>query len=199
MKSRLRGIAIHWGLGSLALLGFGAALLSAGCNRDRQAIEIDHRFSYNVAKVPLWYPPEDYVPSPTEQAVLARWGKPNFIRFWWLPDGEFITSSDLSGKSAMIDEIMTETKRTWIYLGEETEIEFLTDGGYLEHPLTEKLKLICRYGDPNQRTPPKQDEAGRTKESWEWIEAGLRVHFIDGAEYKREHFPGTGRGTYLIK
>lgn len=180
----------------------GLCLVMAGslaCNRDEKAIEIDHRFSYNVAKVPSWFPPEDYEPSPTEKAILTQRGKPDFIRFWWFQDGEFITSSDLSGKSDKIDEVMAETKRTWVYIGDGKEIEFLEQGGYLEHPLTEQLKLICRYGDPTTKTPPKADDRGHMRESWSWIEAGLRIDFIDGAEYKREHFQGTGRGTYLIK
>ncbi|MBI1785173.1 hypothetical protein HYR69_08515 [Candidatus Sumerlaeota bacterium] len=195
-----------------------------GCRHNPNSIEIDNRFSYNVARVPSWYPPQAKVSfrrktasfltfglvsaappavsplTPAEQDVMDRMGRPDFIHFWWTPDGTFITSSDLAGKNLDIGEELKLTKRTWVYLKDKSEIEFHNDGSrYDVHPLTPKLELICTYGDPTQKTPPKPDKGGRMHETWEWLEHGLRIEFVDGVELKREFFHGTGRGTYLMK
>ena len=190
-----------------------ASLLGLGCHRKPKTIEIDHRFSYNVARVPSWFPAEKRVPmrrkiahvmtlglvsdnppvgsslSPAEQEVLDRKGKPNFIRFYWNPQGTFITSSDLSGKNLDLADILKETKRTWIYVADKTEIEFHENGSrYDVHPVTEKLQLICAYGDPTGKTPPKPDKGGRMHESWEWVEQGIRIEFVDDKELHRDYF-----------
>ncbi len=172
----------------------------AACRSKPQVIEIDHRFSYNVAKVPAWFPDEKYVPTPAEQEVLDRLGKPDFVHFWWRADGDFITSSDLAGKNLDIADVMKETKRTWIYMHDKSEIEFhKTGSAYDRNPLTPQLQLICTYGDPTRRSPPKTNTAGQKLETWEWIEHGIRIDFVDGQEKRREHFAGTGRGTYIMK
>ena len=185
-------------IGYLSTLTLCAVIaLSAGC-RTPKSIEIDHRFSYNVARVPTWFPGEKYVPNPAEQELLERRGRPDYIRFWWLVDGTFISSADLSGKVASIMDEMAGTKRTWVYLQDNKEIEFKEDGsGYLEHPVVEQLALICKYGDPTERDPVKTSPSGAKLETWQWRDYGIRINFVDGKEIKRETFHGTGRGTII--
>lgn len=183
------------------LLLFEIAL--AGCQHEDRTIEIDDRFSMNVVRVPAWFPPppeEESGLTATEQAVIREKGAPNFIRFWWRTDGSFIRSSDLAGKGEQIPDMMAQMKRTWIYRQAEIEVEFLPNGaGYLEHPMTEKLKLICDYGDPSEKSAPRPTKSGQTKETWTWIDHGMIVEFLDDVEVKRSHFGGTGEGTFLGK
>jgi hypothetical protein len=174
---------------------------SFGCNRKKELIELDPRFSFNLAPVPPSFPGEDFAAlTPNQQEVFLKYGKPDFIRFYWISDGTFITSSDLSGKGPTMEQTIAETKKTWIYTGRnEREVEFLSNGGYVEHPLTEKLRLIARYGDPNDKSPPKRDDRGRVREYWQWIDHGMLIEFLDDQEVNRQHFTATGRGTVLMK
>lgn len=182
------------------LLSFFLVLLGSACSRQDRVIEIDDRFSINIARVPYWFPGEgeDRLPmTATEDAVLREKGPPDFIRFWWRPDGSFITTSDLSGKQDVVGDMMGRIKKTWIYRREELEIEFLDAGGFLEHPMTEKLKLVCDYGDPSFKTGPKPNRYGQMKETWNWMDHGLILEFIDDVEVSRRHYEGTGEGTFL--
>jgi hypothetical protein len=174
-------------------------LPALGCNRKQRVIEIDQRFSMNIVRVPSWFPPDEE-PSgltATEEAVIREKGRPDFIRFWWRHDGSFITSSDLLGKVDVLPDMMESMKRTWIYRRQDLEIEFLPQGGYLEHPMTEKLKLICDYGDPSVKGPLRPTRTGQYRETWTWYDHGLIIEFLDDIEVKRNHFTGTGEGTFL--
>lgn len=181
-------------LALLLAIGLGA------CASDPPTIEIDDRFSMNLARVPGWFPGEGderVALTATEEAVLREMGKPDFIRFWWRSDGSFISSSDLSGKAEIIPDMFTDMKKTWIYRRNELEVEFLPQGGFLEHPMSEKLRLVCDYGDPSMKTPPRPNSRGQLKESWTWIGHGLIIEFLDDVEVARRHFTGTGEGTFL--
>jgi hypothetical protein len=183
-----------------ALIALGLLLLipALGCNRQPRTIEIDQRFSMNIVRVPSWFPPEKNSGlTATQHAVLLEKGQPDFIRFWWRHDGSFITSSDLLGKVDVLPDMMETMKKTWIYRRQELEIEFLPQGGYLEHPMTEKLRLVCDYGDPNRKHPPRPTRSGQMREAWIWYDHGLNVEFLDEIEVKRTHFGGTGEGTFL--
>jgi len=130
---------------------------------------------------------------PAEQDVFQRYGRPNFIRIWWNPNGKFITGNDLSGKMLDIEDRMKAARQTWIYLGErDIEIEFKSSGGYLEHPVSEQLRLICENGDPTSKLAPKTDSGGHFKESWTWADVGLHVEFLDGHEIARSYYLPTG-------
>jgi hypothetical protein len=186
--SRLAGVCL------CALL----CLYGAGCNR-KKVIKLDPRFSYNVVRVPSWFPEDEAQLSPAQREVLQRFGRPDFIRFWWNPEGTFIVSSDLAGKQAEVPQMLHAAKQTWIYLTDrKTEVEFRGES-YFPHPVTEKLALVCRYGDPSQKNPPKRGPDGRVRESWRWTDFGLLIDFIDDQEVSRKHFTPTGSGTVLLK
>jgi hypothetical protein len=177
-----------------------AALIVSGCAK-RKVIEFDHRFSINLVRVPDWYPGEKDALTLAEQEVLQRKGRPTFIRFWWNDSGDIIHSSDLSGQRDELPQRMTTTKRTWIYWSprEQIEYEFLANGGYVYHPVTERLGLICQYGDPGHKTVPKYDQAGRRGENWTWYDHGLVVELLDDNIMSRKNIQSTGAGTWLIK
>lgn len=181
------------------LLLFTAIQLSAACQSEPNVIEIDPRFSYNVVKVPSWFPPADQELTPAETEVMQRWGPPDYMRFWWRPDGEFIMSSDFSGKQDQVVTMMTDAMRTWIYHREKREVEFLPNGGYREFPVSTQLDYICKYGDPEHKSVPRVDSAGRKRETWRWAEYGEMVEFLDGEVVHTSYFERTGSGTQLLK
>lgn len=168
---------------------------SAGCVR--KVIEIDPRFSINVTKVPSWYPTEKMREkfTPAQHEAMNRRGRPDYIRFCWDEYGEMLTTSDFSGRQAEIPRLLGETRTTWLYTAEQIEIDFLDDGGYSENPMTDVVRLVCRYGDPSWKSPPKTTASGSKLEDWTWIDRGLRVKLEDGVVVNEEHFQATGRGT----
>jgi hypothetical protein len=175
------------------------ALLTA-CAREENVIMINDRFSMNVARVPGWFPGDEEqraTLTATEEAVLREKGRPDFIRFWWRRDGGFITSSDLAGRQDGMEDLVGEMKKTWIYRQPAIEVEFVPAGGYLEHPMTEKLKLICDYGDPSFKEGPRPNRSGQMKETWNWMDHGIYIEFLDDVEINRRHYTGSGEGTYL--
>lgn len=186
----------------VAWSALGCLLLSsAACNRNKKIIDIDDRFSMNVVEVPSWFPGDEkkirQMLTPAMEEALQREGTPDYFRFWWNKDGTFITRSDLSGKGDKVPDMIKETKRTWIYTSKNKELDFRPDGSVVEHPLTSQLRYICRYGDPNLKTPPKTVASGRVRETWTWMEYGLKVDFVDGEEVKTIRFNPTGAGTML--
>lgn len=176
-----------------------AAIFIQACGMNDNRIEIDRTFSYNLIRVPRWYPGEEIRLDPMELDMLYRRGRPDFLRLWWNPDGSFVTSSDLYQQFNDMPTNLGAIKKTWIYAYDEVEIEFRNDGSIREHPLTEMVSLICKYGDPSLKNPPKADRRGRMKETWLWYDWGLKVEFLDGMEISRDHFTATGRGTILGK
>lgn len=173
--------------------------LVQGCQSDPKVIEIDPRFSYNVVKVPSWFPPAEQEMSPAEMEVIQRWGPPDYMRFWWRPDGEFIMSSDFSGKQDQVVTMLEDATRSWIYYREKREVEFLPNGGYREFPVTTQVDYLCKYGDPEHKSVPKIDAVGRKHETWRWIEYGEMVEFVDGEVARTSYFERTGSGTQLLK
>lgn len=186
--------ALLWGL-----LAAGA-FIATGCRGPECLIEFDKKFSYNVVKTPVCYPPEKLKLTAAQAQIIARWGPPDFFRFWWLIDGEFITSSDLSGMFETLQTELGQTKQTWIYTRRGQEIEFLDSGAYLESPVSEKLKLICKYGDPsNKKAANFSTRTGNKKETWIWYDFGIKIVFINDLEISRERFQASGRGTWRSK
>ena len=173
-------------------------LLAMACGT-YEGIVIDHRFSYNVARVPPQFPKDLQTLLPMEREVFFRYGRPDFSRIWWREDGSFIRSSDLSGRGLRTEDTLSSVKTTWIYLYRDTEIEFLPGGGYRSHPLSDRLRLTCLYGDPSSKNFPTTDAQGRERESWIWYDHRIRVELLDGMIVKQTRFSGFGQGTDLGK
>ncbi|MCE5231346.1 hypothetical protein LLG95_17355 [bacterium] len=182
---------------SLALVVLASAL--AGCSRNKHAIEVDPRYSMNVVKTPYWFP-DDKSLFPVERDVFDRYGAPEYMRLWWRDDGTFITSSDLSGKDKeAIFQDMDHMKKSWIYIRMDKEVVFSADHSHhFEQPITETLKLICQYGDPQRNRPVEID--GHTREAWLWMEHGKQALLEDGRLIKISNIGvGTGTGTIISK
>ena len=175
-----------------------------GCARDKQVIEFDRRFSINVVKTPYWFPGKRTPLSPAQEEVLFNMGRPDLIRFWWRTDGTLITSSDLTGRQPEeLGRQLQTMDHSWIYLdaikGGGREVMFLNNGrSYKVRPLDEILALVCKYGDPNDRSSP-QIADGIRHETWRWLEFGIQVELVDGRVVNESHFQATGQGTWVSK
>jgi hypothetical protein len=176
-----------------------AALMILACARDKQIIDLDYRFSLNVAKTPLGFPGPKMKLAPAEAEVIRRRGSPDFIRIWWRPDGSLIRSSDLSAEGDRLGETLNNAKKSWLYMDSGEEVIFTNQGAsYSVRPIDEIIKLICNYGDPTSRSPAVIRD-GQKHETWIWVEHGIQIEMVDDKEVSRQYFPASGRGTYLGK
>jgi hypothetical protein len=204
-------------LSSAALVAVAAGLLVSGCGRNKHKIELNHRFSVNVAEAPVDFPPSLESLTPAQTRAFMTHGAPTFFRFWWTPDGEFLRGRDVQnlyspalshmGKDDQLKDVLSTRKASWIYLRNrdeqivaegDREIIFNDDGvTFDERPLSPQLKLISVLGDPDERHPPKNDERGRLRETWVWEDRGRTVQMIDGVIARLDRFNGTGPGTKI--
>ncbi len=171
-----------------------------GCGRKGRIIELDPRFSMNLAKVPYWFPDPKVPMGPVENEVLERYGPPDFIRFWWREDGSMITSSDLSGRDReTIQGNLDNMKKSWIYVNNNIEVVFSPNRMSIrEQPIDEITGLLCQWGDPGRRT--HLQTGGRNMETWIWVDHGWKATIENGRIVSKDRIgPGTGSGTYLLK
>lgn len=183
----------------LALIGL---MLASACGSWGQpkVVELNDRYSLNVARTPRWFPDPKMIRTPAEEEILSKYGKPDYIRFWWNVDGELINSSDLSGRDQQqVGEDMAYADKSWIYYRDKREIVFRHDSNdYIEQDLDEVIGLVCRYGDPNMIQGSRiVDDV--LHETWTWIEHGWQYDLIAGKVVKRRRVPKTGAGTSLMK
>ena len=98
----------------------------------------------------------------------------------------------------MLDNIPTSLLKPLV-ANQVIGIVFLANGtSWREEKLSEKVRLVCQYGDPQQSRPVVRE--GHTHETWIWMENGLQVELVDGEVAKQTRIgAGTGRGTILGK
>lgn len=190
------------------LLFAGVAMLQTACialaggalqvmEEEKEFVRIDPRFSFNVAKVPNWFPGEDLPLNDTEKIVYLTKGAPDYIRFWWNDEGTFIRSSDFSGRMSEVSDMVKDVERSWIYLKEGIEVRFPRRGGYAEETVDDMTRAVCNFGDPTSRATPKFTKDGKLRENWRWVDMGVLIDFLDREEIRRTYFQGTGKGTIL--
>lgn len=183
-----------WQMGCITALLGGAAV---AIEEEKDIVRLDPRFSFNVAEVPNWFPGEDAPLNDTERLVHLTKGAPDYIRFWWDKNGKFIKGSDFSGRMGEVSSMVKEVDRSWIYMDEGVEVKFPSRGGYTENDLEDRTRAVCEFGDPTSRVPPRMNRDGLLKENWRWVDQGVFIDFVDGAETRRRFFAGTGKGTFL--
>jgi hypothetical protein len=174
--------------------------LTAGCASNKYVIEFDEDYSRNIVKTPSWFPPKKLPRTVAEDEVLFRRGKPDFLRFWWRPDGSLISISDHTGQSGKeVTEQLQTMDQTWIYLRDKEEVFFHRNLRDWEvKPLSEVMELVCLQGDPSMRSKPRLVN-GQLVETWQWIDFGMQAQIADDKVIEKSYFRGTGQGTWGMK
>jgi hypothetical protein len=195
LQNLRRGLAR---LGWLSLLL--APLLAVGCSHAKYQYGLDDHFSMNMIRPPAWLGDPKADLKPAEKEVLQRRGRPDFIRVWWNSDGSLIRSSDLAFRSDQVPQLIKAARKSWIYLGsgeKGEEVNFLRDGAsYSAKELSEPIRLICEYGDPERSTPVMVN--GEKRETWIWVDRGMKATLVDGkVDSTMEFSRGSGAGTYI--
>lgn len=185
----------------------GLALTAGSCMQDTPpGYRLDPEFSVNVGTLDAGWPddPESLVPA--KQEALERHGRPDYFHLIW-SDTDSIIDQDQHFR--IVRRAAEEQKRKgevrsdqpgfgWVYLDKNREIVFLDDFRYEERPLSPKLRIVCRYGDP-QRVRPLRVPGGDTVQEWTYYNRGLIFHF-DGEQLvleDRESIPE--QPNYLIR
>ena len=163
-------------------------LCCISCVREK-FLGISPQFSINLA-VPQADWPDPKTITPAHQAVLDQFGQPDFIRIWWDESGAVKTYLEVDRAISL--KLYREKKWTWIYKEMKKEITFIGDNDFKTEPLTDKLEILCEYGDPENRKFSEDRESGQQVEIWQYYAKGKLFTFWDNTLVKEQTLPRLG-------
>ena len=157
-----------------------------GCEED---VNMNTEFSIHLLTPGPKWPKKPKKLEPHQQEVLAKYGKPDLFRVFYNKTGAFQTRSEL-GKEMMDEKPKKLPPHSWIY--SQRGIEVVFEGkSYREQPLTDQVRLIIKYGDPEE---VKASEYGGSQ--WMYFSAGKLYKFSPAGRIVEEKtFPAMG--TYI--
>jgi hypothetical protein len=120
-----------------------------------------------------------------EQEVYQRFGRPAAFRILWPPNGDIRLRSELEDAFAKKPKVMPAY--SWVYPALGKEIIFRGDA-YEEQPLTDKVRLVLKYGDPED---VKDLSSGVVQ--WTYYSAGKMIKLRQGRIVEVKEFPAMGR------
>ena len=158
------------------------AVALAGCKKED--VVIDEEFSINVFQISPKWPVVDKLPQ-VEKEVLLKYGKPDCFRAWWTPDGQLRTRQELS-KEVKIKKLKSLPAFSWIYTSTGKEVVF-RGSTYQEVPLTDQVRTVVKYGDPEDA---KEMVNGVVE--WTYFSVGKIYRFARGHKISEKDFPPMG-------
>lgn len=160
-----------------------AAILLPACSRgpEKRPLEIDPVFSVNVIPVPDYWPREklDFPKDDPRmrrlmREALAEHGRPDFLWMVQTYDRRPVHQAELRRPETMSAR-RSKSFLDWVYLEQRLVVSF--EGGEIrELPLTDKIRTICLYGDPNEVRPFRTAD-GRNEPRWIYYAYGLEFAF----------------------
>lgn len=146
-------------------------------------------FSVNIINPSRTWPNFDNL-TPAMIEALDKEGRPDHFRVWFNPYGEL--ANQRQARTLIKEEELGRKPWSWIYLRKEIEVRFPTSTQYEKVPLSDKLKVLCERGDPQQRPDIQQMKSGSIKESWFYYDVGRKYVFIDEELAEVQIFQGMG-------
>lgn len=165
-----------------------AVIFLCGCFKKKFLI-LNPQFSVNLA-VPTDNWPAESKLTPAQKAIFEQLGKPDYIRIWWDKEGRL--KSYLNVDRAIEKKLYREAKQSWVYIRMEKEIVFINENGYTTLPLSDKLKVLCKYGDPESVKIDENKETGEKIEIWQYYSEGKIFKFLDEKLIKEQTLPRVG-------
>jgi hypothetical protein len=168
--------------------------LTAGCKTLQKPYVQDFGFSVNVAKVNPRWPGDLNNLTPAEREVLEERGRPDYIHLIWSSFDSVVDRAQLN--AAIRSASMDKERIGWIYIEDKKEITFPTASKFKEEPLKDKLKVICREGDPSEPKVLPNNRSVRV-EKWHYINSGVIYTFENDIMVKEDRtsvpaLPGFG-------
>jgi len=172
---------VRFGCCILALLG----LVLSGCAR-KEYIKFDMRYSYSLGLVqPEWPGDPLETLTPVQQEVYEQRGAPDFIRYFWRGNANFPTDVDPRYLEA---EQIHQTRQSWIYIRQGDEVVFEGPHRHESVPISDKLALVIKHGDPESRQVIEDRETGTTEERWQYMSTGQEFRFHGDTLYDTRQF-----------
>lgn len=165
-----------------------SSLLLAGgsaCSR-KEYITFNLRHSSSLSEPKKDWPgkPEKTL-TPAQQEVFEQRGTPDFIRFWWRDSGNFPENID---PRFLMKEEIAATKQSWIYTRQGDEVIFDSAYASTSVPISDKLMIIIKEGDPEERQVREDRESGQVEEIWRYISTGREYRFHGDTLYQTRQF-----------
>jgi hypothetical protein len=166
------------------IIGF-LGIISLDCAT--KDLMFDTRFSINLARPGKHFLSKDATPAQKE--VQEKFGMPDFVRLYWDKKGDIVTL--LAVDESLRKGKQRDVKQTWIYVDSNQEITFINDDEYTVAPLSEKEKIVCEFGDPDQ-IQKHTDNQGGLEEIWTYYGKGWIFKFYNGTLMSKQQFPPMG-------
>lgn len=132
---------------------------------------------------PKW--PVEKLLKPAEKEVLEKLGRPDAFRILYDPEGniKIRRSLELEYKAKKPKEI---PNYSWVYMQRNEEIIF-SGNGYYSKPLTDAIRLVLKYGDP-ENTKQLPDEMVE----WTYYSTGKIYRIYKDKVIDVKEFPAMG-------
>lgn len=147
---------------------------AASCPKAIQ-IDIDTKFSANLVRPAATWPPLDQL-TPAELDAYEKFGAPDFFHLWYNRRGDLVSSRE--AHPFIREKKLDELPRSWVYEAGGFEIRFLTAARFEKQPISDKIKVICLRGDP-QDVDRQRMRNGDVKEYWTYFDVGEKYLFVN--------------------
>ncbi|MDK2970974.1 MAG: hypothetical protein PWP23_729 [Candidatus Sumerlaeota bacterium] len=178
-----------------------ALALALACEKgpEDKPVTLDPQFSVNVMAVPTFWPREDmdWPEEPHERVVqenvYREYGRPDYFRNVHTFDRRIVLPIELEEGHVLAGR-RPKALTQWIYIDEGKVLTF--DGGkFEESELTDEVRTVCTYGDPQDIK--RFDRPEFEQVSYLYYDQGLEIVFIDGKKSREKRIsapvPGAGR------
>lgn len=176
---------LHYKISLIGILIILTSLFTA-C-KEKAEVTLDQN-SVNIGSVGKDWP-KKFKLTTAEDTVLKKYGRPDYFRIRWVKDGSFQNMMQVN--HIMSFKKIANIKKSWIYEKIGKEIIFTDEDKYEEIPITEQLKLIMEYGDP-ESVKKFTDKAGILKETWSYYSLGKDYIFYNGHLSETFEYPAMG-------
>ncbi len=157
------------------------------CKTEEGPVDFDVKYSVNIAKPQKGWPIIKKL-TETKKAVYEKYGTPDAFRIYWTHDGRIQSKDDVRKelKRRQNERNKELPDHSWIYLDKNIEVYFDKNNKAMEKPLTDMIKIIVNYGDP--------EEVSRVdKNSWKYYSKGKMFTFSkSGKIIEEKDFPAMG-------
>ena len=129
--------------------------------------------------------------APAKREVLRSRGKPDFMHILWSPIDEIVDKTTWIEIVSSPEENRKGTREaTWVYISQGEEIFFPLSGTFRVEPLGDKLRVVCRLGDPQRvELLPSSRNPGERTEKWTYYNRGYIFLFTDGVLVEEQQIP----------
>lgn len=165
----------------LLLAAFLASAFAMGCGSPLRAYAINPDYSINVGRFDPAWTKDPSRQTKAQEDVLRTRGRPDFVHVKWSDVEDIVDKSTMWRIERAQGKRAGEGRESWIYLDRGEEVEFPSPAESRVKPLSDKLRQICKMGDPQRiEVLPESRRPGGRVEKWTYYNMGYIFTFRDG-------------------